>query len=791
GELARIARHNRAYRRGDRRDRWPEPVPPVDIRNNPLPPELLAAVDAGENELQAFLTALAEAATPVSEAKLVLVGEGAVGKSSLLAALRGDTFQPHRPQTHGLEIKDLYVGDAQPITLHAWDFGGQQHYRPTHQLFFTEPAVYVIVWKPREGAEQGMVEEWLEAVRNRAGHGVRALIVASHGGPESDAADLDRERLRDRFGKMIVDFYEVDSAQPDDRLECLRAAINATARALPHIHRTYPTAWMQVLEAVAAQPKQALSYEGYEAIARSHGLSEVAARSLARNAHALGTWIFYNDSEALADLVVTKPDWLSVAIAKVLDDGQVQSTAGLVEHRDLSRLWRDYTAPQRQQFLVLMERFELSYRVPEVITAEPTSLIAQLVPANRPDLSVIWDSFQPGETPLAQLCKVVGREAGEPAEFADSVVFRLIVRLHEMRLTDPAGGLHWRNGMVLAFKYGARALVTRSHEGILIQVKGLGRDAMLGLIASEVESCVASFWKGLEVNRYAICGEPCRFGGPGKGQFDFAKLLEAQDAKEPKVQCQQRRCTAWPSPTALLHDITPPQLDQAQVDQIVAAVNLGGLPTDEMRARMASHETLLMQLLNAVSDEAREGPGLFTLIPLDPIFTHLQITSTRARLTLYCEHSRLPVGILGNDPNVGVYDIDIPRGWWLSYGPALHRLMSLLPPLIGTVAGFGQAGNPDLPPAFTAQVAAARESAALALKVIDPLVSSDQPTVPHQAGLVRAEGGWRRQLCALLAQKDPGFADLRRVRGRMGGYLWVHNSFVHLYDAPLPEMPNA
>jgi GTPase SAR1 family protein len=37
------------------------------------------------------------------------------------------------------------------ITLNGWDFGGQRVYRPTHQLFFSAPAVYLVVWKPREG----------------------------------------------------------------------------------------------------------------------------------------------------------------------------------------------------------------------------------------------------------------------------------------------------------------------------------------------------------------------------------------------------------------------------------------------------------------------------------------------------------------------------------------------------------------------------------------------------------------------------------------------------------------
>lgn len=46
-----------------------------------------------------------------------------------------------------MQIKPVEVEHAgQAITLNGWDFGGQQVYRPTHQLFFTAPAVYLVVW---------------------------------------------------------------------------------------------------------------------------------------------------------------------------------------------------------------------------------------------------------------------------------------------------------------------------------------------------------------------------------------------------------------------------------------------------------------------------------------------------------------------------------------------------------------------------------------------------------------------------------------------------------------------
>ena len=125
-----------------------------------------------------LLRTTAEDQIVLNEAKLILIGEGEVGKTSLLGALRGDEWVENRPTTHGVEvaIKSLVLDvpelghserseesqtpgeilrsaqdDSSPtdapkqITLNGWDFGGQNIYRHTHQLFFTAPAV----WNPR------------------------------------------------------------------------------------------------------------------------------------------------------------------------------------------------------------------------------------------------------------------------------------------------------------------------------------------------------------------------------------------------------------------------------------------------------------------------------------------------------------------------------------------------------------------------------------------------------------------------------------------------------------------
>ena len=139
------------------------------------------------------------------------------------------------------------------IMLNGWDFGGQRVYRPTHQLFFSSPAVYLVVWKPREGPQQGFVKDWIKLVKHREPD-AKILVVATHGGPKERQPDIDRQEIWDLFGKeTVIDFFHVDSRPPTlnkktkkrtgvcKGIKEFKDAITRVASALPEMGRTFPS----------------------------------------------------------------------------------------------------------------------------------------------------------------------------------------------------------------------------------------------------------------------------------------------------------------------------------------------------------------------------------------------------------------------------------------------------------------------------------------------------------------------------------------------------------------------
>jgi internalin A len=169
----------------------------LQLSGNPLAEPLPELVERGTPALLAYLRSLQKAGARQYEAKLLLVGEGNVGKSSLVAALHGEPFDGNRSTTHGIEITQLelpHPSRDERITLNTWDFGGQEVYRITHQFFFSRRCLYLLVWRPREGQEENAIEEWCRRIRLRIGEDARILIVATHA--DERRAELDYPYLR-------------------------------------------------------------------------------------------------------------------------------------------------------------------------------------------------------------------------------------------------------------------------------------------------------------------------------------------------------------------------------------------------------------------------------------------------------------------------------------------------------------------------------------------------------------------------------------------------------------------
>ncbi|GAA0909849.1 COR domain-containing protein [Virgisporangium aurantiacum] len=783
----------------------------IDLERNPLAPELRAAYEESTDDLRAFLRNLERDGEFMREAKLILVGEGGVGKSSLLATLRDEEWIPDRTMTHGIEVKPLVVSvRGVSISLNGWDFGGQAVLRPTHQLFFTAPAVYLVVWNPRMGPERNFVEYWIRLIRHRAGTDVRVLVVATHAEHDQRNLHVDERSLRDQFGDMISGFHYIDS-RTGLGIDELRHSVGLTAEQLPHVGRWYPRSWKQLRDALHEGGSPYLTYPAYERIAGEHGLPRVEARSMARIASALGYWIYYSEDVGLSDVVILKPDWLSTAISLVLDDPETARVHGLLQHRRLPRLWNDASRSQRYPphlypaFLQLMEKFDISYRIPDRSDGVgPSSLVAQLVPPQMPSMTQ-WTEYGRELEASKLVCEVVDSAGGEPTA-PEGLMYQLIVRLHSLSLgrNDFERSIHWQGGMVLDDEYNGRALLTISGNKITVEVRAAYPQFLLHRLTEDVRRHVEKFWKGLAVRIMVPCQDECGDRTPGAGLFDVEHLVASRSHGHSAFPCS--RCGTWLQIDSLLEGSEPatsrgsdladaidavigPRLAELQSAVVTQGRQtleaVGDLEFSTQRA-LSQAEERYTNLILALDEEARDGPRLITVAVLEPKLLRGGFAKCKVRVTLWCEHSRLPIHVLDGGGGRGLYEIEVTRDWLVKAAPWIKATSMVIKSLLP--AGF-LIPEIDLSGLAKDAVDRAMESTLTSLNEVPGLQSRVDAASSSQYGRdVRADGSLLRTLHAFLRQNDPSFGGLERVRLR-DRYLWVHPRFVNRYRLPPPEVP--
>ena len=78
-----------------------------------------------------------------NEVKMILVGNTTVGKTSLINFLISRKYNDLNNSTHGIGINNWQTNG---LNINVWDFGGQEYYHATHKLFFSNNAVYLLLW---------------------------------------------------------------------------------------------------------------------------------------------------------------------------------------------------------------------------------------------------------------------------------------------------------------------------------------------------------------------------------------------------------------------------------------------------------------------------------------------------------------------------------------------------------------------------------------------------------------------------------------------------------------------
>jgi len=407
---------------------------------------------------------------PLLEAKLILVGRGAVGKTSLVNRLVYSTFGNEK-KTEGIKITrwDVPLPGRNAAQLNVWDFGGQEIMHATHQFFLTRRSLYLLVLSGREGNADQDAEYWLKLIESFGGESPVLVVLNKQ---REHPCDVNQHQLQVKY-PFIRGFLKTDC---DDcfGLDELHRRINSEINALPHLRDGFPSEWFAVKNHLPRLKRNFVSFEEYRKVCRKLKVkSEAEQNLLGRYLHDLGVMLNFREEERLQDTHVLKPQWVTEGIYAILNAPQLAGKHGELRVRDLKKILpaKDYPANMHPFVLDLMKKFELCFTFPDTDTHY---LLPELLGIQEPEATV--------EFKLEECLNF----RYEYEVLPEGLLPRFIVRTHSLS----EGEYRWRTGVILRFEEG-RALVKADvvDKKVFIQVTGQAeaRRRLLAVIRSDFE----------------------------------------------------------------------------------------------------------------------------------------------------------------------------------------------------------------------------------------------------------------------------------------------------------------
>jgi Leucine-rich repeat (LRR) protein len=462
------------------------------------------------------------------EAKMLLVGEGGAGKTSLLRRM----YQPGQPlpteqeTTRGIAIHrhEFPLKNGRTFRLNVWDFGGQEIYHATHQFFLTRRSLYVLLDDTRKDhksvSDEGF-KYWLELIDLFGDHSP-VLIFQNEKGGRSKAIDI--AGIKGKYDN-VKECYAGNLEQPA-AADKMRDAVDYFASNLSHIGEELPARWIRVRANIEARAKvvpHITQQEYFDIYARHLEFERKKALHLSRYLHDLGVFLHFQDHPLLTRTVILQNPWATEAVFRILDDEYIKKERGRFSRQDCERLWHSSRySEMHPELLALMEQFELCYRLRD--SQPDTWLAPQLLPPATPPQLASWP--QPDDLVLRYCYEFLPK----------GMISRLMVRLHRfVQDTEMA----WITG-VLFERDRTQVLVTVLSNGKEVELRGKGaeRKALLSVVAAELDAmneAIEGLRDGVDRKIPCVCAKCRKLAVP---EFFAQKRLQQrrQDGR-PRIEC--------------------------------------------------------------------------------------------------------------------------------------------------------------------------------------------------------------------------------------------------------------
>lgn len=356
----------------------------IEIGNNPLISPPIEIVERGQEAIKPYFDSMLGGTEELNEAKIVFLGNGEVGKTSLMRALNNEDFDSEEATTHGINIQKYTVPINEKYSVDAsiWDFGGQQIMHATHQLFLSRRCVYVLVINDRKEDlhQEQKIDYWLQQVQTFGGNS--KVIIIRNKADMFTFNNIPEGTLKEKYPNLVA--IESFSCKTKENIKRVRDLINQQVRQLPMRKVRLAQNWIQVKDKIKAlsHEKDHLPLSQFSDICNEHGVTDYEAQMTLRNLlHDLSVVIAFEELDGF-DMGILSPHWITDGIYTLINSKLLEKTKGYIKLPAVQReLDKEYPGKytNKARFIVeSMIQFELCHPVGS--SNSGTYLVPNLLP---------------------------------------------------------------------------------------------------------------------------------------------------------------------------------------------------------------------------------------------------------------------------------------------------------------------------------------------------------------------------------------------------------------------------
>lgn len=361
------------------------------------------------------------------QGKLLLLGNGNVGKSSFLDALKYGKCTEDKKTTHAVQLHP-WENTHIDYTFQVWDFGGQELFFGTHKLFMQGQSIIAILFDPDTEKEtivpdrsrsqdltrNKRVKHWIEIAKKESPNSPIMVIQTKKNEQPNISNNIEEYCLSQK-----IKFIHVDSRTGANIDEAIFYIEKYTKENLYEYHMQMPRTWDNVrrhffnIQQKENPDKFYFTIDDFYSLCKEYGIeSEIHASVLE---YLFNAGIVYRNAKFLPNTVIYDIRWLLGAIYlpfkrdspffNILKD----YSRGFIKYRELKTEWaKVYKVENFPMFLSFMQSCSIcfvlngySYKTeileedylvfPEFLSIEKPPFIEKILDPNLKTIEVEFD----------------------------------------------------------------------------------------------------------------------------------------------------------------------------------------------------------------------------------------------------------------------------------------------------------------------------------------------------------------------------------------------------------------